>query len=199
MKAGPQTIARSGFTRHLVAQNALDEKGFVKWVFEPGMRFGSAAKWWKSAGRRSRPHEGLDLHLYQARQKRILILDETTRVPALFAGTVVNITADFLGTSIMVQSGFAGQEDLFWAFGHLNLADGLAIGAMLNEGEILGTLAAKETAKAPCHLHVSAGRLKAKTLPQPLDWAAIGNSAVFELLDPLGLIIPGQNNEPIST
>jgi hypothetical protein len=69
MTPHPHAFPRSGFTQHLVARNDLAEKGFVKWIFEPGMLFGSTVMWWTDSGRRKHPHEGLDLRFYRGRQK----------------------------------------------------------------------------------------------------------------------------------
>jgi len=49
------------------------------------------------------PHEGLDFCLFNDRWGRLFRLEEGTRIPAMYGGTVVAIIDDFLGTSIALE------------------------------------------------------------------------------------------------
>ena len=73
-------LPRTRFCEYLVGLNNLDEQGFEKWVFQPGMLFHSTHRWWGNGGRRDHPHEGLDLCLYRDRSGNDHTLDETIRI-----------------------------------------------------------------------------------------------------------------------
>ena len=84
-------IRKSAFGRLLIASNRLDRNGFYQWAFYPGMLFHSDDKWWGDWGVRKRPHEGLDLCLYQGTDGVVRSLDATVNIPVMYEGTVVRL------------------------------------------------------------------------------------------------------------
>ena len=79
--------------------------GFKQWLFQPGMLFLARQQWWGRERPRPTLHEGLDLCWYEDMEGRRRALDQTTVIPAPFAGTVVKISRDFLGQSIFLAHG----------------------------------------------------------------------------------------------
>ncbi len=103
-------IKKSKFTEWIVRENALGRSGFQEWFFYPGMLFNAMNKWWGNQGKRDRPHEGLDLCFYKNRKGRILQLDESTKIPVLYDGVVVQVINDFIGKSVMVEHRLPPQK-----------------------------------------------------------------------------------------
>ena len=75
------SFRKSQFSALLITSNGLDRNGFHQWAFYPGMLFRSEAKWWGDWGIRTRPHEGLDLCLYQDTDGKVRSLDATVNIP----------------------------------------------------------------------------------------------------------------------
>jgi len=177
------------FQEQFIAANSLDEKGFAEWVFHPAMLFGSKLKWWGSLEERDTPHEGLDLFYYRTTKGDFGYLDEKILVPVMFNGRVAKIVDDFLGRSVFVShdSFDNGGHRLYTIYGHLIPYGTIHMGSILNEADILGTLAAaqKSNRAAPSHLHISAAWISKTVSSSELDWQLTGDPTKVALLDPL--------------
>jgi len=137
------SLRKTRFTEYLIQENALDEHGFKEWIFYPGMLFNAVEKWWGNHGKRDKPHEGLDLCLYRDRWGNKRQLDEKTKIPAIYDGTVVGIVNDFLGKSVIIEHDLTDSDDnrLCTIYGHINPHKGLNVGRIVKEGDIIATLA----------------------------------------------------------
>lgn len=183
---------RSGFTDVISAKNAL---AFKSWVFCPGMLFGSDHKWWGGRGVRGTAHEGLDLLLYKNDQGEVLRLDENTRIPAIYDGTVVRVIDDYLGRSIFIDHGMHGEKRLITAFGHTKPLEHIRAGGKVKASEIAATIAGVRGPKpktAP-HLHITAALVPADFNYESLKWETIGSSGMIKLIDPLEIIGGGSD------
>ncbi len=175
-------LKRSQFT-NLIAK---DLSGFKEWIFCPGMLFRSDQKWWGDRGKRGSTHEGLDLFLYRNNKGESLRLDENTKVPAIYDGTVIRVIDDFLGRSIFMEHG----GGFFTALGHTRPLEGIEVGTEIKEGDIIATIAKINDPglKIAPHLHITAGWISEDLDYEKLDWDTTGNSNMIILVDPLDTI-----------
>jgi len=182
-------LRKTRFTEFLVRENALDDRGFCEWVFYPGMLFNALDKWWGDKGKRVKAHEGLDLCLFRDRLDRIQRLDEKTRIPVLHGGMVVGIINDFLGKSVIIEHAPADGDDCRSCaiYGHTIPQGDLCVGRVLEEGDIIGTLADTSKTKANIypHLHISLGWTSSVISYVKLDWETMGAPHNLLLQDPL--------------
>jgi hypothetical protein len=180
---------KSRFTEHFIRANGLKKQEFDEWVFLPGMMFQAPDKWWGKRGKRNRPHEGLDLCIYRARQNRICHLKETSRIPAIYSGVVVKILDDFLGKSVIMAHTEPADKNLIFLtiFGHTQPAAGIEAGSFLHQGDVMASVAdpGRSGIGVISHVHISIGFFL-KTIPyDQLNWDSIGKADVISLLDPV--------------
>jgi hypothetical protein len=183
---------QSTFMEFLLEHNRHQMTGFKQWVFQPGMRFQALQKWWGDHGRRAAPHEGLDLYSFEDGRGMIKTVDQSTQIPAAFAGHIVKIQPDFLGKSIfMSHAGVtAGGRRLVSAFGHTVPRNSLRTGHYVAEGEVIATISGfpgKKTDLLP-HLHLTFAWVPADFSPDRLTWENLGNDPRIRLIDPLTVI-----------
>ena len=179
-------ISDSGFSGNLAAVNGLS---FKKWVFEPGMPFGSEMKWWGDKGPRGARHNGLDLRLYETPEGNPVPLDAGAKIPAICDGTVVKIVRDFLGHSLFAETGIREKEKrLFTVYGHVRPVEGIASGASFKKGEIIARLAGKNESGVPPHLHITLALVPGDVSVEGLSWEKLDSPADIVLLDPMGII-----------
>ena len=185
-------LSKTRFTEFLVRENSLGECGFEEWIFYPGMLFNAPDKWWGDQGKRDKPNEGLDLFLYRDQLDRILHLNKKTKIPVMYDGVVVGIVNDFLGKSVIMEHGFAAKDNRKFCtiYGHTNPHDGIHVGRVVKQGDIIATLADAGRSKTgiSTHLHISVGWISRPVSYDLLDWETIGAPDVMTLLDPLNVI-----------
>jgi hypothetical protein len=185
-------LRNTRFTEFLIQKNALDHGGFKGWVFCTGMLFHSTDKWWGDRKKRDKPHEGLDLCLYQDQKDTILRLEETAEVPAIYDGIVVGMIDDFLGKSVIMEHLFPGGDNtrLCTIYGHTIPKDHLHVGDIVKQGDVIATVADSIPSKINIfpHLHISLGWTSKTISYDRLDWENIGDPNTMTLLDPLSII-----------
>ncbi len=185
-------LYKTDFNEFFARENALNKSDFKEWVFCPGMLFNSLDKWWGDQGRRGRPHQGLDLCQYRDRWDKVFALDEKMKIPAMYDGIVVTIINDFLGQSVIMEHGIpnSNKSRFYTIYGHTRPQDGLHVGRIFKEGDIIATLADSTKSKADIfpHLHISLGWAPGPVSHDKLDWETIGASNTLALLDPLHVI-----------
>lgn len=185
-------LQKSRFTQCLIQTNALDKFGFREWVFFPGMLFHSMDKWWGNQGKRLKPHEGLDLCMYQTHQNQTLFLDEQTKLPSMYDGLILKIMDDFIGKSVILEHRLNKNDPSRFCtiYGHILPLSGLYEDKAVMEGEILGTLAPPRNLQRnlPPHLHLSVVWISSNISIQPLDWDSMGKLKGLKWIDPLSLI-----------
>jgi murein DD-endopeptidase MepM/ murein hydrolase activator NlpD len=184
-------VSRS-FQDRFKSCNGLEGPGFNEWLLHPAMLFWSDCKWWGDLGKRKRPHEGLDLCVYQTRNGEIRHVDARTVVPVVYEGQVARVVDDFLGKSVFVSHGCFGNDGsrLYTVYGHLSPRSGLLPGDGLGERDIIGTVAGapRKGKTIPPHLHISVAWIPGKVSPAELDWKLVGDLAGVVLVDPLSVI-----------
>ncbi|MEW6601895.1 MAG: M23 family metallopeptidase [Nitrospirota bacterium] len=183
-------IKKSRFTELLVQINTQKMPGFKEWVFLPGMLFNAGDKWWGDRGRRSRPHEGLDLCLYRNRQERIVRLEAGTEVPAMYDGVVVKVIDDFLGKSVIIDHNFPGEQRFCSIYGHTIPKQGMGPGDRVRDGEVIAVIADAARSKTGLfpHLHITIGTVSGEASYERMDWDTIGSADMIALVDPISLI-----------
>ncbi len=182
---------KTRFTENLVRANGLD---FRKWIFRPGMRFGSREKWWAEGlpPRAGGWHNGLDLALYESGGGRTEALPEGTKIPLLYPGRIVKIMPDFLGESIFVENearpaAAKTKKRFFTVYGHLSPEPGIE-GRRLEEGLVIGRTARLTKSPVPAHLHISVLLLPQEVPDERLDWKVLDETDGVEFLDPEGVL-----------
>ncbi|NNL42929.1 MAG: M23 family metallopeptidase [Desulfobacterales bacterium] len=183
------SLSKPRFTENLIRENALDENGFKEWLFYPGMLFNAVEKWWGNYGKRDKPHEGLDLCLYRDHRGNRGQLDEKTKIPAIYGGTVVGIINDFLGKSVIIDHYLTDSDHNSFCtiYGHIKPRKRLQNGQMVREGEIIATLAGLHNSLVTIfpHLHISLGWAAKLISYDKLNWKSIGAPNTLTLMNPL--------------
>jgi len=110
----------------------------------------------------------------------------------MYNGMIVSILNDFLGKSVIMEHGFAdGDNRRFCSiYGHINPCDGIHVGMVAKQGDVIATLADAGGSKAciSTHLHISVGWILDSISYDRLDWETIGAPDAVTLLDPLDVI-----------
>jgi len=180
---------KTRYTRMLIDANGFAPQRFRAWVFQPGMLFGSPDKWWGDLGRRDFPHEGLDFALYQDDAGRLRSLDQGTRIPAMFAGVVRSIFSDYLGQAIVVEHADveAGGRRRISIYAHTSPLTGVRPGAIIDEGDVIATIADTSRSKAAIqpHLHYTLGQLCDAVVYEQFVWNCMRDPNQVSLSDPL--------------
>ncbi|MFO8113613.1 MAG: hypothetical protein R6T92_13995 [Desulfosalsimonadaceae bacterium] len=184
------------FFDQLIALNQLDRFGFKRWLFYPGMLFGSRRTWWGAGRPRPFTHEGVDLCFFEAADGRRYRLDPAVRVPASENGTVVAMVDDFIGKTIVCThtGNWGAGVPVYILYAHVVPSEALTPGAAFQKGEPLAQIAPADPGKTPLppHLHLSVIRKDA--LPHPLPpsfgWPYINRLDRDAFYDPLSLAGP---------
>ena len=176
----------------LIHANGLDPDDFTRWLFHPGMLFGSPEKWWGDRGERDFPHEGIDLGLYANQQRQTIALGAATRIPVMHDGVVRAMFKDYLGQALIVEHTLEhGQDQKFLSvYAHTTPLAGIRIGQNLKAGDIIATIADTNRSKANIlpHLHLSVGIPAPELSYEAFVWNIMRDPQMVTLVDPLGLI-----------
>jgi hypothetical protein len=180
----------SDFSERLILWNGLRDAGFASWEFLPGMRFAERSAWWRNGGDRAgRAHEGLDISFYRIGDGSRLSLGAGARIPVVYAGEVVSVVQDFLGSSLFVAHARRDSRgrQLHTVYGHILPLPGLAPGILIGDGDAVGAIADTSGRKSPAppHLHITLALIDRQGGPERLDWAAMGEKSRVLLLDPM--------------
>ena len=164
--------------------NNLHKSGFKSWLFQAGMGFTAAEKWWGDHGARPAEHEGVDFAAFLDAGHREQRLEAGLLVPPLFNGKVVQIVDDLLDRTIIIDHAIRDQDGLvlhaFYA--HLTPHQTVYQGAVIETNSILGAIAPGST--CPAHLHISTAWC-ARDLPLgKFSW----QTSNLQFFDPLEII-----------
>ncbi len=178
------------FHHNLLALNDLSRTGFREWLFLPSMLFEAQDKWWGDRGKRTVPHEGIDISMYRTTAGVVAYLTGGTRVPAVFTGRIEKIIDDFLGKSVFVRSEQLDNEDgrFFTLYGHIEPSKDNRPGKVIDEGNVIGLIAGGKRTSVRPHLHISFARIPESLPVEELNWEAIGERRSLRLIDPLDII-----------
>jgi hypothetical protein len=182
-------VKKSRFTEMLIEENELDQNGFENWIFCNGMLFNSPDKWWGDHGLRDNPHEGIDLCLYSDSSRKICCIDEKTRIPVMQRGMIKAMFKDYLGQAIVIEHETNGSNpgSFISFYAHTEPHDRIEVGMIVEEGDIIATLADTRHSKAQIipHLHLSLGRPAKSFSYDGFVWNTIRKPEEIILLDPL--------------
>ncbi len=163
-------IPKSSFTRSFVMLNGLERSGFAHWVFKSGMEFETFDKWWDGECSRVTPHEGLDFCCFEDRNGKLVNLVAKSIVPAMYAGTVVSIFKDLLGSSILVAHDFLERgRRLYSIYAHTSAFKTIQTGTLVKAGEAIAMICAVENKSILPHLHLSVIWAEESAIAN-LDW-----------------------------
>lgn len=174
------------FTEAFVRLNRLEETDFVHWVFLSGMEFGACNKWWKSKGSRPTPHEGLDFRCFKDSKGNLKNIAEKSLVPIMYAGTVVKIFPDLLGSSILI----AHESGLYSIYAHTDPDKTLQAGSRVMAGESIAMISSTGKRSILPHLHLSVIRAEESAIAD-LDWETINKRNGVMMCDPLDFFDEG--------
>ena len=181
-------IPKSSFARSFVTLNGLENPGFARWVFQPGMEFEALDTWWEGVGRRVTPHEGLDFCCFEDENGKLVNLVAKSLVPAMYAGTVVNIFADLLGSSILVAHDFLEKgRRLYSIYAHTSALKTIQKGVRVKAGEAISMICAAENKSILPHLHLSVIWAEESAIGS-LDWQTIHRVNGVKLCNPLDFL-----------
>ncbi len=185
-------LPETRFCDNLIAQNNLTVQGFTAWAFYPGMLFNSSDKWWGNGGQRDKPHEGIDVCLFQDKTRGIKHLNKTTKIPVMYNGSIVQIIDDYIGKTVFVSHAIYDRKDnqLYSIYGHVKPYDGVARGIAMDGGKILATLTdnGDNWIKILPHVHVSVAWIPRKFPVKKLSWDIMHDDSPVALLNPLDVL-----------
>ncbi len=165
----------SFFTRHFCRLNHLPS--LFAWRLLPGMQFGTPAIWWGN-GRRPVVHEGIDLRYYSCGTDKLIPLSASAAVVPLWAGEVVAVSPDFLGSTIWIRHGPWAGGVLYSAWGHVRPA--VTPGNPVAEDTPLGTMARpRRLRRVLPHFHLSFLLADSEIAPHLLHWPMVGACGRF--------------------
>ncbi len=200
----PKARQPASFPDDLIRINRLDMCGFSRFVFFPGMMFGSTEKWWGKKGTRQSSHEGLDFCFFEDHTGRKFRLDASAQVPALYDGEVVHITDDFLGKTVIFHHAPVGlpaaeateaglpETGLLALYGHLRPDKNLAIGDRLRQRDVFARISpVKERWKKLLpHVHISLAKPERLPRPDRIEWTFLNTVDRSVFFDPLDYMAP---------
>lgn len=184
-------LNKFSFTENLLRHNNLNID-FSEWVFYPGMLFRSADIWWGKGNKRKTLHEGLDICYYRDLNGQIRNLEKETLIPLMSTGEIIKIEDDFIGKSIYVRHQFFKDQGkyLHTIYGHTTLLNNLKTGDIIQEGDVIATIADPAVRKRflPPHLHITVALISGKIPAERLNWQSIQDPQTATLLDPLKIL-----------
>ena len=187
----PYSLPASQFCELAINHNNLSEQGFVQWAFYPGMLFQSMERWWDNGGFRDKPHEGIDLCLYNDQSGSTRGLDTAARIPGMYRGCVKNIIDDYIGKTVFMAHDIYNDtvKQLYSVYGHIELLGRIERGVLLEEGEVVASIAGTEGKRFKIlpHVHISVAWIPEDCPAENLDWKIMNASPDIMLLNPLDI------------
>lgn len=162
-------------TNGLARETGPAEQADVEWRFYPGMLQESCGKWWADFGTRATCHEGIDICFFRSGPEPAVPLAPGAAVPALFGGTVLNISGDLLGKSVVISLAreAKGVGPVVMVYSHLDPLPGIAPGDRIGAGEVIGRTfdtSLKKSRLLP-HLHLSCICLPPGVANREMTWS----------------------------
>lgn len=171
------------------ANHQLRQNGFKRWLFYPGMAFGTTQKWWGDFGKRDFPHEGVDFCLYEGKEGQIFHFSAGSAVPVVTSGTIRAVFKDYLGHAIVVDHGpWPGSDQrLLSIYAHTLPERDIREDVSVETGRVIATTADTRNAKAKIlsHLHFTLGLASPDLSYENFYWNLIRDPANITLLNPL--------------
>jgi hypothetical protein len=179
----------SEFVSTLVRMNRLDQVGFDRFIFFQGMLFNTLKKWWGDSGIRKSSHEGVDLCFFKGHYLQKFRLDETIRIPTIFAGKIVQVMDDFMGKTVITSHVLNDEcpAGFFVFYAHIQPDSQIKVGDILEHGEPFATIADISGIPAPIppHLHISMAWEKLLPPVDRLSWEFLNRVDRSVFIDPL--------------
>ncbi len=192
----------------LARANRIDDKNNpLTWYFYPGMLQDSWDKWWADWKIRHACHEGIDICFY-SQAGQIKPLPPGTQVPAVAGGTVLNISKDLLGQSIVVSyhpelCGKGAGSELqpsrpdpskpitgpVLVYSHTAPVPELSPGDQINKNQIIAGIFDTRTIKSKLlsHLHLSCILIQEPCPADMLSWHLFADRKKVTYVNPVFL------------
>ncbi|MCG8618981.1 MAG: M23 family metallopeptidase [Desulfobacterales bacterium] len=162
----------------------------IQWLFYPGMLQDSPDSWWADFGLRHARHEGLDICFYK-KDGRMKPLPPGARVPAMAPGTLLNISGDLLGHTLVVSLDPATDEEghVVLVYSHTVPDPALAVGQKINQGQIIATTfdTRLKGSRLRSHLHLSCIIIPEDLPGETLDWSLFADRNRVAHINPVFL------------
>jgi len=167
-----------------------DNKHKIQWVFHCGMLFLGKDKWWGDFKFRHAAHEGIDITYYRILPGCIHSFDDTTKVPAMDDGRILNICDDFLGKTLVVEnkSSLSINKRVIFAYAHVIPENNIKIDHTIQKGDVIARVC--DTHRNPLltpHLHFSCFEVPKNILPKDLNWSLFPTHRDINLINPVFL------------
>jgi hypothetical protein len=180
----------SGFRQYLGAVASANQLGSdVEWLFYPGMLWDSRLKWWGDFRYRPAAHEGIDICFYRTRTGPVRHLPAGALVPAWSSGTVMNVCEDFLGRSLVVETGINSSDDtrILEIYAHLSVSEEFTPGIQVQTGQAIARIADTHARGSvlPPHLHLSCIEVPASIPGHELNWSLFPRRHKVNVLPPV--------------
>ena len=180
------------FCEYVVNYNSLAEKGFVQWAFYPGMLFQSVERWWGNGGFRDKPHEGIDLCLYNDQSGSARALDKAARIPVMYRGCVKSIIVDYIGKTVFMSHDIHNDtgSQFYTIYGHVEPLARIKRGVVFEEGAIVASVSGTEDKRLKIfpHVHISVAWIPESFPAENLEWKIMNESSDIILLNPLDVL-----------
>lgn len=171
------------------ANHQLRQNGFKRWLFYPGMAFGTTQKWWGDLGQRDFPHEGIDFCLYESQDNRILPFEASSNIPVIEDGVIRAVFKDYLGKAVIIEHDHrsGSEQRLLSIYAHTDPLPHIQTGVHVEKGMLIATTADTRNAKAKIlsHLHFSMGLASPDLSFENFYWNLLREPENVTLLDPL--------------
>ncbi len=182
----------SRFTRYLesIARlNKLEKEGPLQWLFYSGMLFLSQDKWWADFKYRASVHEGVDITWFKT-GTTIGRFDDTTRVPAIANGILVNTCPDFLGRTLVVEDHIRSNDTwrVVYCYAHIVPEKPFRQGQLIEQSDCIARVS--HTAKnpeLPPHLHFSCFEVSKDIALEQLNWELFSSQTAVRMIHPFFL------------
>ncbi len=162
-----------------------------RFIFYPGMEFGSEVKWWPDRGTRPTLHEGVDFCYYLNSSGKEKIATPEFMVPVMADGRVLNICDDYLGQTVFLDHGYDNPQRFLSIYAHIVPDKDLKKGDRIQSGEVIATIADTTGRKnrMPAHLHLSLMYAEREIPAEKFDWDLMHYDERTNLIDPFKMII----------
>ena len=172
---------------------STDDHPSARWLFSPGMLFGSKEKWWGNGSERARPHEGIDLIACVSEGGNIFMVDGNTEIPVIQGGRIISVVEDFLGFSIFQAHDIfdSSRRRLCTAYGHTEPLKDVSASMMVGRGDVIAKVSQSGNRQSivPAHLHITTAWIPDQMLDEGLDWGMFNSSEDVAMINPLDFII----------
>ena len=187
-----QNIPKSEFINNLLYINQIDKNTFGRWLFYPGMLFGSLESWWGTGKKRKSYHEGVDFCHYLDTASMVKLIPSQIKIPVMYDGIIRLISDDdYLGQTIYVSHPQYWSETgqvLNTIYAHASPFKNIKPGSIIKAGKVVSQVIDFEKAGAKMlrHVHLTMAMISTQSPASSLKWENMARLQEIQLIAPLG-------------